>query len=138
MIMERTKERNGKMNKWLQRRCGWDELTVALVILYLLSCAAAAVWELRILAAASLVLFGYTSWRLFSRNLLARQAENTAFLRIFTAPRNRLRIIRMERRDREHRYCICRNCSAVLRVPRGLGKIEITCPRCKEKSRKKV
>lgn len=126
------------MNKLLRGRCGWDALTVTLTMVYLFSCAVAAIWELRILAASSLILFVYTFWRMFSRNLPARHAENTAFLGIFAAPRNKLRTIRMGRRDKEHRYYICKNCSAVLRVPRGLGKIEITCPRCREKHRKKV
>ena len=32
--------------------------------------------------------------------------------------------------DKDHKYFTCKNCSAVCRVPRGRGKIVITCPKC--------
>ena len=34
------------------------------------------------------------------------------------------------RSDREHRIFRCPSCDQRVRVPRGRGKIEITCPRC--------
>ena len=32
--------------------------------------------------------------------------------------------------DKEHKYFTCPNCKTVCRVPRGKGKIVITCPKC--------
>lgn len=37
------------------------------------------------------------------------------------------------RSDKEHRIFRCPNCDQRVRVPRGRGKIEITCPRCGHK-----
>ena len=41
-------------------------------------------------------------------------------------------------RDKEHRYYDCPRCRQQVRVPRGKGKISITCPKCKEKFVKKT
>ena len=41
-------------------------------------------------------------------------------------------------KDREHRYYACPKCRQPVRVPRGKGKIAITCPKCKERFIKKT
>ena len=61
-------------------------------------------------------------WRSLSRNTYKRYQENRKFLQIFQ------RI-----KDRDHRYYDCPKCRQLVRVPRGKGKISITCPRCREK-----
>ena len=42
------------------------------------------------------------------------------------------------RADTEHKYYHCPQCSKMLRVPKGKGKIAISCPKCKEKFIKKM
>ena len=66
-------------------------------------------------------------FRMFSRNTYKRYQENRKFLRLI----ERLK-------DREHRYFDCPRCHQPVRVPRGKGKISITCPKCKEKFIKKT
>lgn len=61
-------------------------------------------------------------FRILSRNTYRRYQENRKFLQIF----DRLK-------DRQHRYYDCPKCRQMVRVPRGKGKISITCPRCREK-----
>ncbi len=61
-------------------------------------------------------------WRSLSRNTYKRYQENRKFLQIFDRAK-----------DRQHRYFDCPKCRQMVRVPRGKGKISITCPRCKEK-----
>lgn len=60
--------------------------------------------------------------RTFSRNTYRRYQENRKFLLLL----DRIR-------DRKHRYFTCPNCHQPVRVPRGKGKIAITCPNCREK-----
>ena len=62
-----------------------------------------------------------------SRNTYRRYRENRKFLQIF----DRLK-------DREHRYFDCPKCHQMVRVPKGKGKISITCPKCREKFVKKT
>ena len=71
------------------------------------------------------VAYGLMIWaicRSFSRNTYRRYEENRKFLQFF----DRLK-------DRDHRYFDCPKCRQMVRVPRGKGKIAITCPRCREK-----
>ena len=69
--------------------------------------------------------YGLMIWAIFrslSRNTYKRYLENRKFLQLI----NRVK-------DRQNRYFDCPKCRQVVRVPRGKGKISITCPRCKEK-----
>ncbi|MGM9660834.1 MAG: hypothetical protein ACI3WQ_09575 [Faecousia sp.] len=69
--------------------------------------------------------YGLMIWAIFrslSRNTYKRYQENRKFLQIL----NRLK-------DRQNRYFDCPKCRQMVRVPRGKGKISITCPRCHEK-----
>ena len=72
--------------------------------------------------------------RIFSRNLARRQAENAKFLAWWTPKANAIRGAKARRADKAHKYVRC-SCGAYCRVPRGVGKIELTCPKC---GRKKV
>ncbi len=70
-------------------------------------------------------------FRMFSRNLEKRRAENARFMeKIWWPVSRRITGARQQRMDKEHRYFTCPNCGAVCRVPRGKGRIVITCPRC--------
>lgn len=41
-------------------------------------------------------------------------------------------------KDKEHRYFACPKCGQTVRVPKGAGKIRVTCPKCGEKFEKKA
>lgn len=70
-------------------------------------------------------------FRMFSRNLEKRRAENTQFMeKVWWPVSRRMAGARQQRMDKEHRYFTCHRCGAVCRVPRGKGRIVITCPRC--------
>ena len=75
---------------------------------------------------------GTAVFRMFSRNLQRRRAENAWFLTKFVYPVQRRRSTgRQQRMDKDHKYFTCPNCRTVCRVPRGKGKIVITCPKCR-------
>jgi Ca2+/Na+ antiporter len=80
-----------------------------------------------ILWALSYVLMILAIFRSLSRNTYKRYQENRKFLQVFG---------RMK--DRQHSYFDCPKCRQMVRVPRGKGKIAITCPRCREKFVKKT
>ena len=70
-------------------------------------------------------------FRMFSRNLEKRRAENTRFMeKVWWPVSRRMAGARQQRMDKEHRYFTCHRCGAVCRVPRGKGRVVITCPRC--------
>ena len=77
--------------------------------------------------------------RLFSRNINARYQENQKFLTAVQAVRKWFGGVKQRFRDRKtHRYYVCPNCGMTLRVPRGKGKINITCPKCRAQFIKKT
>ena len=79
----------------------------------------------------STVLLVIAVYRVFSRNLQKRRAENAAFLqKVWWPISRRMAGKRQQRMDKEHCYFTCPGCGAVCRVPKGKGRIVITCPRC--------
>ncbi len=80
------------------------------------------------------VLFGYSVFRVYSRNIPKRYAENQKFLKLTEVPRKYAKFLRIQWRDRSvSRNYICKNCHQQIRVPKGKGRIEIRCPKCGER-----
>ena len=114
------------LSRFMQGRYGSDKLGRAMVWCgfgcYLLSLLLpwAIVKLVLIFLSYSLIL--WTIFRMLSRNTYKRYQENRKYLRF------------LERiKDREHKYFDCPRCRQPVRVPRGKGKIAITCPKCAEK-----
>ena len=78
-----------------------------------------------------LALLGLTYYRMFSRDLYRRRSENERYLREKEKLRAKLRILceRWNQR-KDYKFFTCPACKAVMRVPRGRGKIRIVCNRC--------
>ena len=78
-----------------------------------------------------LVLLGLTYFRMFSRDLYRRRSENERYLREKEKLKAKLRILRERWNQRkDYRFFTCPSCRAVMRVPRGRGKIRIVCHKC--------
>ena len=79
----------------------------------------------------ALALLGLTYFRMLSRNLYRRRSENERYLREKEKLSARLRILRERWNQRkDYKFFTCPSCKAVMRVPRGRGKIRIVCHRC--------
>ena len=81
----------------------------------------------------ALMIFG--CYRMFSRNTSKRYEENRKFLelRYLAVARGASRRNLAKKRWAERktqRYFKCPGCSQTVRVPRGKGKICISCPKC--------
>ena len=84
-----------------------------------------------LLAVASLV---WSTFRTFSCNIPKRQRENAAYLGLTRKTRENLRGAKDRfRQRREYRFFRCPSCRTWLRVPRGKGKLNITCRQCGER-----
>ena len=120
-----------RFSRFMYGRYGTDELNRCLMIvsliLLLLACFRPLWWLY--LPAVAVLIWSYV--RCFSRNIYKRRRENQAYLRLkrpltafFTLQKNK-------HRDRKtHCYFKCKSCKAVLRVPKGRGEIDVTCPKC--------
>ena len=121
------------MMNWLRRfmmgRYGADQLTFATLLLsmVLVMFTRGRLWPLSV---AGFLLLGWAYFRMLSRNISARARERGVFLRYWYRVKNGWMKLAGRLQDRAHRYYRCPQCRQQLRVPRGRGKIVITCPRC--------
>ena len=119
------------LRQFMQGRYGTDKLNMAILIAGLILCFAAMLIPFPLVSCivtlCSYALVGWSVFRCLSRNTYKRYNENRKYLMFLQ------RI-----RDREHRYFDCPRCRQQVRVPRGKGKIAITCPKCQEKFIKKT
>ena len=114
------------LRRFMEGRYGSDKLNttiliVALVLVLVYTFLPFGPVQL-ILWILSYVLMIWAIFRMLSRNTYRRYQENRRFLQFADGIR-----------DREHRYYDCPNCRQRVRVPRGKGKISISCPKCREK-----
>lgn len=73
----------------------------------------------------------YTYFRMFSKNIYKRAAEN----RIYQEKTYKLRCFFARQKNmlsqrRTHHIYKCPSCRQKIRIPRGKGRIEIRCPKC--------
>ncbi len=128
------------MRNWLQRvmagRYGVDEYSRFLNIVALVSLVLSILFNnglsvfFWLLAIISLV---WTYFRMFSRNTYKRRAENNAYLTIrYNMTRKLSGLKQRMQQKRYYRFYKCPKCGITTRVPKGKGKIRITCPKCGE------
>ena len=112
--------------RFMEGRYGTDRLNMAILSMGLVVCIFSMFIQNAgvdlILTAISYALMIWAISRSLSRNTYKRYQENRKYLQFF----DRLK-------DRDHRYFDCPKCRQMVRVPRGKGKIAITCPKCREK-----
>ena len=127
-----------KLRQFFYGRYGIDSLY------YLLFFSAVFLWLVRlfitdtivaiILYIIELLLFGFAVFRVFSRNIYARRAENEKFLGFF----RKIRKFFVLQKDRikyfgKYRYRTCPHCKSTLRLPKNSGKHTVKCPKCSER-----
>ena len=117
------------LRRFMTGRYGSDRLNMVLLIASVAASVISALlpWFKIVLLLISYCLMFLALYRMLSRKTYKRYQENRKFLQFFE-----------KIRDREHRYYDCPRCRQQVRVPRGKGKISITCPKCREKFIKKT
>ena len=118
------------LQRFMYGRYGNDQLNMVLVLLSLALYLVFAVTSWTFLYAVSFMLMAVALFRCLSRNYDRRRAENGKFLSLVQPVTRWYRLRRTIRRDKDHCYFKCPNCGQQLRVPRGRGKIEVTCQKC--------
>ena len=119
------------LRSFMQGRYGTDKLNMAILTAgVILSVLVILISNPLLDGALTLIAYGLMFWAIFrmlSRNTYKRYQENRKFL---------LLVDRIK--DRNNRYYACPKCRQTVRVPKGKGKIAITCPKCREKFVKKT
>ena len=118
-----------KLIRFMQGRYGVDQFTkflmgVALVCMILSLFTRSMVWSFLIL-----LLLVYCYFRMFSKSITKRYAENQKYLQMTAGIRRKWASFQRDMKDRKtHHIYKCPGCKQKIRVPRGKGKIAIRCP----------
>ena len=118
-----------KFIQFMIGRYGTDEFNNFLTILVFITIVISIFVDNKFSMFATILLI-YLYFRMFSRNYSARRAENAAFLKIKYKITDRFSKQAREQRKHFHIYK-CPQCKQKIRIPRGKGKIQITCPKCR-------
>lgn len=120
-----------------------DGLSIALIGVMLLLSLFGFITHWQIFYLLSYIPFGLYLYRTFSRNIYRRQEENRRFME-FAGPfwrkvkqngfglQGKLQSWKLRFQERKtHLFLNCPGCKQTLRLPRGKGKLKVTCPKCK-------
>ena len=87
-----------------------------------------------ILQYAAIVILILSYFRAFSRKVEKRHKENLKYLNAIYPISNWFRLRRQRFKMRKnYKLFLCPKCKTTLRVPKGKGRINLTCPRCHTK-----
>ncbi|GFI62264.1 hypothetical protein IMSAG049_01440 [Clostridiales bacterium] len=82
----------------------------------------------------ALLLIVICYFRMFSKDISARSAENQKFMTFrYSFAVKKQRIAERSAQSKDFKFFKCPKCGVLNRIPKGKGKIEITCPICGEK-----
>jgi len=115
-------------------RYGPDHLGIAMIILSFILSLLYGILNFLPLVFVSYIIFVLVLYRMLSRNIYRRRRENDRFIRYWWPVRTKIgRIFAKVRDRRTYKFIKCPDCKNTLRVPRGKGKIQISCPKCGER-----
>lgn len=119
-----------KLQQMMYGRNGADQLSVFTMWASIFFWALFLLTQWPVFYILSLVLIFCSFFRMFSRRLDKRRSENAKFLSMIRPVLRRFSALRCRMRDKDHRYFRCPNCGQQMRVPKGKGRIQVTCRSC--------
>ena len=117
--------------KFMAGRRGADELSLAMLIGGALLSLLGTVLHTPVLSLLSMAIYIFTLFRMFSRNIEKRYAENAAFLKLWNGMTSGIRqFFNRLKNMKKYKYFKCPECKSRLRLPRGVGEVTVTCGKC--------
>ena len=119
-----------KMMRFMQGRYGNDRLGQVMLVVALI-CMVLSLFRIPFISTVGLVVLILTYYRMFSRQIGKRSAENQKYLVLEWKLRARLQKRKQAMaQSRTHRIFRCPECRQKIRVPRHRGRIAISCRKC--------
>ena len=125
--------------KFMIGRNGMDQLSNAMVLAGLVLILISSFSGSLLLNAMGLFLYGWSVFRIFSRNIAKRRAENLKYATIrwkfrTLVSQNWARL----KNIRKYKYFKCPECQALIRLPRKVGEVTVTCSKCRHAFKQKA
>ena len=128
-----------RLARFMAGRYGNDQLNNFLLIVVMVILVVNVFVHSYIITLVYLLLWGYSLFRMMSRSIYKRRAENEKFLKLWSPIANELKLMKNKHRDRKtHVYKKCPKCKAVLRLPKQKGEHTVRCPKCGERFEVKI
>ncbi len=127
-----------RLQRMMYGRYGNDELNRLFLLISVILLVVSSFMKIHFCYWAAIAFLALTYVRMFSKNVPKRYAENQKYLGF----RNKyvgwfkLRALHIKQRKTYH-FFSCPTCGQKVRVPRGKGMIEITCPKCRQAFKKR-
>jgi hypothetical protein len=122
-----------KLMQFMQGRYGNDGLNKFLMIMAIV-CLVISFFGGNIFYILAILFLFAAYFRMFSRNLYKRAAENQRYMMRVRKIREYWQLRKNHLMQRKtYRFFTCPKCKQKIRIPKGKGKIEITCRTCGEK-----
>ena len=116
---------------FMQGRYGVDQFSKFLSITAIIILLISSFTRSSLLNLLGMVIFIYAYIRIFSKDINKRYGQNQKYLFYADKVKKNFRGIKTSFSQRKtHKIFKCPNCSQKIRVPKGKGKIEISCPKC--------
>lgn len=124
------------LRKFMYGRYGVDALSMTVIIFGFLISLVSPYFEIP--SIISMIIFVYAYYRVLSKNINKRYTENQKFLKLVKPITKWFKKFKMRMDGRkDYKYFKCKNCKQEIKIPKGKGKIRVTCPKCGEKTVKK-
>ena len=132
------KIKNG-FRRFMQGRYGGDKLSAALLFAGIAFSLVTSFTQITVFYYIGLVLYFIAIFRMFSRNVARRYAENQKFIGFFRKISTAIRqFFARIKNSRKYKYFRCPQCGVRLRLPRKVGEVTVTCSKCRNQFRKKA
>lgn len=120
-----------RMAQWMMGRYGVDSFMRALVVFACVLIVINFFVNSGIISTLSFAIMIYALFRCYSKNIPARRRELEAFERVMKKPKAWWRLTNKRYENRHTTiYFKCKGCGAMLNIPKGKGKLRVTCPKC--------
>lgn len=121
-----------KVMQFMQGRYGADQFSRFLIYLSLILLVITLFCRNNFIYYIAVIVLFYSYFRMLSRNISKRYAENQKYLSLRYKMVGRFNWIKLRIKDsKTHRIFKCPSCSQKIRVPKGKGRISIKCPKCR-------
>ena len=123
-----------KLIRFMRGRYGYDELSKALLVLSVVFTLLSGFRGLRLLSVIGTAALVVIFLRVYSKDFQKCNAQNQKYLKIKNKFVGKYRsTVRNLKQRKGYHFYKCPSCGQKVRVPKGKGKITITCPKCSHK-----
>ena len=127
-----------RLEQFMRGRYGMDQFGRFIFWSTMICLVVSMFFRSNVLYLLSLFLLIYSYFRMFSRNYAKRYAENQKYLQLTTGVRTKFAGLKRDmKQSKTYHIYKCPNCRQKIRIPRGKGKIVVTCPKCRTEFVKK-